>query len=53
MNVGEICSRVGVAAASRMPVQQAARRMRDRHIGALVVTPGRGRGAAAPAVNRP
>lgn len=40
MNVGEICSRVVVAAESSMPVQQAARLMRDRHIGALVVTEG-------------
>ena len=40
MNVGEICSRVVVAAESNMPVQQAARLMRDRHIGALVVTEG-------------
>jgi CBS domain-containing protein len=38
MNVGEICSRMVVFAESGTPVQQAARLMRDHHIGALVVT---------------
>ena len=40
MNVGEICSRVVVVAESNTPVQQAAKLMRDQHIGALVVTEG-------------
>lgn len=40
MNVGEICSRVLVVAQSNTPVQQAAKLMRDHHIGALVVTEG-------------
>jgi len=40
MNVGEICSRVVVVAESGTPVQQAAKLMRDHHIGALVVTEG-------------
>jgi len=40
MNVGEICSRVVVVAESSTPVQQAAKLMRDHHIGALVVTEG-------------
>jgi CBS domain-containing protein len=40
MNVGEICSRVVVVAESSMPVQQAAKLMRDRHVGALVVVAG-------------
>jgi CBS domain-containing protein len=40
MNVGEICSRVVVIAESVTPVQQAAKLMRDHHIGALVVTEG-------------
>jgi CBS domain-containing protein len=40
MNVGEICSRVVAVAEARTPVQQAARRMRDHHIGTLVVTEG-------------
>jgi CBS domain-containing protein len=40
MNVGEICSRVVVVAKSNTPVQQAAKLMRDQHIGALVVTEG-------------
>lgn len=40
MNVGEICSRVVVIAEIGTPVQQAAKRMRDHHIGALVVTEG-------------
>lgn len=40
MNVGEICSRIVVVAESSMPVQQAAKLMRDHHIGALVVTEG-------------
>ena len=40
MNVGEICSRIVVVAEGNTPVQQAARLMRDNHIGALVVTEG-------------
>jgi CBS domain-containing protein len=40
MNVGEICSRTVVVAESSTPVQQAAKLMRDHHIGALVVTEG-------------
>ncbi len=40
MNVGEICSRVVVVAERDAPVQQAAKLMRDHHIGALVVTEG-------------
>ncbi|MBE0619674.1 MAG: CBS domain-containing protein [Burkholderiales bacterium] len=47
MNVGEICSRVVVVAEGRTPVQQAAKLMRDHHIGALVVTEG-GEGARIP-----
>ena len=47
MNVGEICSRVVVFAESDTPVQQAAKLMRDHHIGALVVTEG-GAGARRP-----
>ncbi len=38
MNVGEICSRIVVIAERSTPVQQAARLMRDHHIGTLVVT---------------
>ena len=40
MNVGEICSRVVVVAERATPVRQAAKLMRDHHIGALVVTEG-------------
>ncbi len=40
MNAGEICSRTVVVAESSTPVQQAAKLMRDHHIGALVVTEG-------------
>lgn len=40
MNVGEICSRIVVVAESSTSVQQAAKLMRDHHIGALVVTEG-------------
>ena len=40
MNVGEICSRIVVVAEKSTPVQQAAKLMRDHHIGALVVTEG-------------
>ncbi|MGP1679066.1 MAG: CBS domain-containing protein [Burkholderiales bacterium] len=40
MNVGEICSRIVVVAERSTPVQQAAKLMRDHHIGALVVTEG-------------
>ncbi len=47
MNVGEICSRIVVVAESGTPVQQAAKLMRDHHIGALVVTEG-GAGALRP-----
>lgn len=47
MNVGEICSRVVVFAESGTPVLQAAKLMRDHHIGALVVTEG-GAGARRP-----
>jgi CBS domain-containing protein len=47
MNVGEICSRVVVVAESSTPVLQAAKLMRDHHIGALVVTEG-GAGARRP-----
>ncbi len=47
MNVGEICSRIVVVAESGTPVQQAAKLMRDHHIGALVVTEG-GPGARRP-----
>ena len=47
MNVGEICSRIVGVAESSTPVQQAAKLMRDHHIGALVVTEG-GEGARVP-----
>ena len=47
MNVGEICSRIVVVVESSTPVQQAAKLMRDHHIGALVVTEG-GAGARRP-----
>ena len=47
MNVGEICSRIVVVAESSTSVQQAAKLMRDHHIGALVVTEG-GAGARRP-----
>ncbi len=40
MNVGEICSRIVVVADSRTQVHEAAKLMRDHHIGALVVTEG-------------
>jgi CBS domain-containing protein len=40
MNVGEICSRIVVVAERSTPVQQAAKLMRDHHIGALVVVEG-------------
>lgn len=40
MNVGEICSRIVVVAERSTTVQQAAKLMRDHHIGALVVTEG-------------
>ena len=40
MNVGEICSRVVVVAERTTPVQEAAKLMRDHHIGALVVIEG-------------
>ena len=40
MNVGEICSRTVVFAERGTPVQEAAKLMRDHHIGALVVTEG-------------
>jgi len=38
MNAGEICSRILVVAEKNTSVQQAAKLMRDHHIGALVVT---------------
>jgi CBS domain-containing protein len=44
MNIGEICSRTVVVAEASMPVQQAAKLMREHHVGALVVIEG---GAAA------
>ena len=47
MNVGEICSRIVVVAERSTSVQQAAKLMRDHHIGALVVTEG-GAGARRP-----
>lgn len=47
MNVGEICSRIVVVAESSMPVQQAAKLMRDHHVGALVVVE-EGAGARRP-----
>lgn len=40
MNVGEICSRIVVVAERSTSVQQAAKLMRDHHIGALVVIEG-------------
>ena len=40
MNAGEICSRIVVVAESAMPVREAAKLMRDHHVGALVVTEG-------------
>jgi CBS domain-containing protein len=40
MNIGEICSRTVVVAETGMPVQQAAKLMRDQHVGALVVIEG-------------
>lgn len=47
MNIGEICSRAVAVAESKMPVSQAAKMMRDYHIGALVVVDG-GAGARVP-----
>jgi CBS domain-containing protein len=40
MNIGEICSRILVVADANTPVQQAAKLMRDHHVGALVVIEG-------------
>jgi len=40
MNAGEICSRIVVVGESKMSVREAAKLMRDHHIGALVVTEG-------------
>lgn len=37
MNVGELCTRSVVVAAPELPVLEAARRMRDHHVGNLVV----------------
>lgn len=37
MNVGEVCSRVVVFAERTMPLHEAARLMRDQHVGSLVV----------------
>ncbi len=37
MNIGEICSRVVLVAQRGMPVSEAARLMREHHVGALVV----------------
>ncbi len=37
MNIGEICSRVVLVARRGMPVSEAARLMREHHVGALVV----------------
>jgi CBS domain-containing protein len=37
MNVGEVCSRVVVFGERSMPLDQAARLMRDQHVGSLVV----------------
>jgi CBS domain-containing protein len=37
MNVGEVCSRVVVFAERTMPLNEAARLMRDQHVGSLVV----------------
>jgi CBS domain-containing protein len=40
MNIGEICSRTVVVAETGTSVQQAAKLMRDHHVGALVVIEG-------------
>jgi CBS domain-containing protein len=37
MNVGEVCSRVVVFGERSMPLDEAARLMRDQHVGSLVV----------------
>src|SRR5512141_1931510 len=47
MNIGEICSRAVAVAESGTSVVQAAKTMRDHHIGALVVVEG-GDGARVP-----
>jgi CBS domain-containing protein len=46
MNIGDICHREIVTADEATPVAQAARLMRDHHIGALVVTRAAGGGRA-------
>lgn len=47
MSVGEICNRDVIVIGSRDTVQEAARRMREHHVGALVVTEERA-GVAVP-----
>lgn len=47
MSVGEICNRDVIVIGSRDTVKQAARRMREHHVGALVVTEERA-GVAVP-----
>lgn len=37
MNIGEICSRIVVVAQRETPLREGARRMRENHVGALVV----------------
>lgn len=42
MVVGSLCSRPAVSVATGAPISDVARLMRDRHVGAVVVTDGRG-----------
>ena len=44
MNVGEVCSRVVVFAERNLPLTEAARLMRDHHVGSLVVVDDAGAG---------
>jgi|APFre7841882724_1041349.scaffolds.fasta_scaffold10177_3 CBS domain-containing protein len=44
MNVGEVCSRVVVFAERDLPLTEAARLMRDHHVGSLVVVDDKGAG---------
>jgi CBS domain-containing protein len=37
MNAGDICNRIVVVAGRKMPLREAARLMRDQHVGSLVV----------------
>jgi CBS domain-containing protein len=42
MNVGDLCSRRAVTVSGSAPVLEAAHRMRDEHVGAVIVTEGTG-----------